>query len=218
MLNAQAIKFQILDNVTTSAEVFDNLISVKHLITNETGLLLCSHYSRWPENLIEKATWLAGCLTPANHLGNPKLVFGDIPTQIINWEICEETHSIIIYIHGKVSNTRAMGQQLTRIDFPAQEFAEDFLATDKVKARLEAIKRLLFSNNELPSTFIVIKGIYVYLKSRADFSETNSEAYCIAQTLGLFLPEEDCVDYYQRINHEAYEMGFICNFIHKKYV
>jgi hypothetical protein len=80
--------FQILSaSVCTDADVFDHLVEVKDLATGEEGLLLCSHYCRWPEELIAEATWLEGCYTPPQWARDTRLALGAHPNSITSWEV-----------------------------------------------------------------------------------------------------------------------------------
>lgn len=80
--------FRILDkNVESSAQVFDSLIWVQDTSSEEKGWLLCSHYCRWPEELIPQATWLEGCYTPPNWKEDPRLALGYHPKAVTSWEV-----------------------------------------------------------------------------------------------------------------------------------
>jgi len=92
----QSTKFKILSDVCCEVDIFDKLIHVRHELTGQEGLLLCSHCSDWPKRFIHKADWLAGCFTPDSFKNNPKLVFGYQPNDAISWDVQREEQSIVL--------------------------------------------------------------------------------------------------------------------------
>jgi len=92
----QSTKFKVLSDVCCEVDIFDKLIHVRHELTGQEGLLLCSHCSDWPKRFIHKADWLAGCFTPDSFKNNPKLVFGYQPTDAISWKVQPEERAIIL--------------------------------------------------------------------------------------------------------------------------
>lgn len=86
----------ILSDVSSEAEVFNNLIQVRREDTGEEGLLLCSHCCRWPKELIPRAKWLEGCYTPRAHKDNPKLLTGFHPRSMTHWRVEGKTLTLAV--------------------------------------------------------------------------------------------------------------------------
>jgi len=58
---------------------FDLLIEVEWLSgpkEGQKGTLLCSHYCKWPKELLGKANFIEGCFTPPSYKGDRRLVLG----------------------------------------------------------------------------------------------------------------------------------------------
>lgn len=171
ILNSQAVKFQILSDVASEEDVFDNLIKVKHCLTGEEGLLLCSHYSRWPSDIISQATWLAGCFTPERFAHYDSLVFGNIPKQVINWEINKADKTIVLSIRGTVSDCNEMGIALTSITLPLQYGTKDGWETNPaMEKRVKATKRLLFGSGPINvDAFTALKAISLHMSEQPHY-------------------------------------------------
>jgi hypothetical protein len=98
-------RFTILSsNIKTSLDVFDRLIDVKDSVTGEEGKLLCSHMCAFPSNLVNQATWLAGCKPKSNWENDDRLALGYHPNHYIQWRIFKETNEIELYLTGGWSN------------------------------------------------------------------------------------------------------------------
>lgn len=60
-------------------EFFDLLVEVEWLSgprAGESGWLLCSHYCRWPAELVNEADFIEGCFTPNEYREDPRLALG----------------------------------------------------------------------------------------------------------------------------------------------
>lgn len=91
------ITFAILDaSVTKENQVFDHLVPVRRLDTQEEGLLLCSHCCKWPEELIPQATWLEGCFTPEEWREESRLLTGYHPDHLVNWSIDWDAREVTV--------------------------------------------------------------------------------------------------------------------------
>lgn len=77
--------FKVLSDISSKEEVFNNLVEVRDLNSNEEGTLLCSHGCCWPEDKIPKATWLEGCYTPDSYRESEKLALGYHPQSLTEW-------------------------------------------------------------------------------------------------------------------------------------
>lgn len=98
-----SVKFQVLSTISSEADVFDNLLPVRRLETGEEGLLLCSHYCRWPEELIKRATWLEGCFTPGDYMNDPRLVLGAHPDDVTQWRHeVQDDGSVILEVYVRI--------------------------------------------------------------------------------------------------------------------
>jgi hypothetical protein len=176
----QEVKFQILEeNVSSVEDVFDNLVRARNVLTREEGYLLCSHYSKWPAEKINQATWLAGCFTPVEHRKRENLVFGvPNPDHVINWFIDPEDRSIRLKCGGVSSATRnALGIQLEEEEWPPQ-FKD---APPLTERKIKAIKRLLFGRNSTVSTYNIMKSVIRYLTNFTRFYE--GECFYVQEVL-----------------------------------
>ena len=89
-----SIRFTVISSASCEAEIFDNLVTVRRHDTGETGTLLCSHFCRWPEELISQATWLEGCYTPKSMEGDSRLLMGYHPNELVSWSYNRETKEV----------------------------------------------------------------------------------------------------------------------------
>lgn len=89
----KSVTFQVLSPVQSEADVFDHLIEVRRKDTGEEGLLLCSHYCRWPEDEFSKATWLEGCFTPEEYKDEPRLLLGYHRNLITHWDYTQDPNT-----------------------------------------------------------------------------------------------------------------------------
>jgi hypothetical protein len=98
------ITFAILDSsVAKENQVFDHLVQVRRLDTQEEGLLLCSHCCKWPEELIPQATWLEGCFTPEEWQEEPRLLTGYHPDHLVSWVIDWHERQVTLSLVHSVS-------------------------------------------------------------------------------------------------------------------
>lgn len=98
-------RFTILsNNINTSNDVFDRLINVKDSVTGEEGVLLCSHMCAFPSNLVEQATWLAGCKPSSKWENDERLALGFHPNHYIQWKVISENQEIELYLTGGFVN------------------------------------------------------------------------------------------------------------------
>lgn len=98
-------RFTILSsNINTSNDVFDRLINVKDSVTGEEGVLLCSHMCSFPSNLVNQATWLAGCKPTPKWENDDRLALGFHPNHYIQWRVIADNNEIELYLTGGWSN------------------------------------------------------------------------------------------------------------------
>jgi hypothetical protein len=94
-----SVSFEVLSQITCEGDVFDHLLEVRRLDTQEEGTLLCSHYCRWPSELLPQATWIEGCFTPSEHKDDPRLVLGNHPGDITKWEHKQEDGKLFLEVY-----------------------------------------------------------------------------------------------------------------------
>lgn len=99
------LSLKILSDVSSSEDVFDNLVQVQRLDTGEVGELLCSHCCRWPQHLLKKAKWIEGCYTPKSHANDPRLLLGYHPGSITHWDYQETEEGVILHLKAEFSNS-----------------------------------------------------------------------------------------------------------------
>jgi hypothetical protein len=104
------LTFAILDSsVTKENQVFDHLVSVKRLDTQEEGRLLCSHCCKWPMELVSSATWLEGCYTPSRYEGDTRLLMGYHPNHLTKWMIDWEAREVTLSLVGTSTSDENTG-------------------------------------------------------------------------------------------------------------
>lgn len=84
-----------LVQVKDNNQVFDHLVHIRWVSgpkEGQEGMLLCSHYCKWPTELMEKADFIEGCFTPASFKNDNRLVLGYHPGSVTSWD--EETCTI----------------------------------------------------------------------------------------------------------------------------
>jgi hypothetical protein len=197
---AQESKFEIISEVETNGQVFDHLVKARHVLSGEEGLLLCSHYSRWPAELIAKATWLAGCFTPDAYVDDERLVFGAIPNQTIGWKIDAKARTVVLAVGGFSNNAQA-GR--TRIvigpDGTEEEVGMEVVAlvpqsfrnsdlTHKVRQAVLAADRALLPGNRSLCKYERMRIVSTFMHSHARY--VSGEWFYVAQALGLWQSEE----------------------------
>jgi len=74
-----------LVEVKTIEEGFNVLLHV-HLEDGREGLLLCAHYCKWPEELLDHADFIEGCFTPLPYRNDPRLLLGYHPGSITSYK------------------------------------------------------------------------------------------------------------------------------------
>lgn len=118
------IKLQVLSSITSEKQVFDNLVKVKRLDTNEVGLLLCSHCCKFPEKLVDKADWIEGCFTTKKWEKDHRLLLGAHPSEATNWKVIQENGFVFLelslndgFVGELVGELEGEVETLT-IDFP----------------------------------------------------------------------------------------------------
>lgn len=95
-----SISFTVLSSASSEAEIFNCLVPVRRHDTGEEGLLLCSHYCRWPVELVPQATWLEGCYTPKRMEDDPRLLMGYHPHHLVSWSYDLETKVVELKLYG----------------------------------------------------------------------------------------------------------------------
>ena len=97
-------KFKVLSSdVKKSDDVFNKLVHVQHVLSGQEGLLVCSHLSHWPVELVDQADWLAGCYTLPN-APTEKLVLGSHPQQQIEWDINKGEGTIVLTVTALIDD------------------------------------------------------------------------------------------------------------------
>ena len=94
-----SIKFTVLSSASSETEIFNCLVPVKRHDTGEEGILLCSHYCKWPASLVPQATWLEGCFTPKRMKDDPRLLMGYHPKHLVSWSYDLETKVVELKLH-----------------------------------------------------------------------------------------------------------------------
>jgi hypothetical protein len=197
---AQESKFEIIAEVETNGEVFDHLVKVRHVLSGEEGLLLCSHYSRWPVELIAKATWLAGCFTPDAYVDDERLVFGAILNQTIGWKIDAKARTVVLSVGGFSSNAQA-GR--TRIvigpDGTEEEVGMEVVPlipqsfrgldlTHKIRQAVLAADRALLPGDRSLCKYERMRIVSTFMHGHSRY--VSGEWFYVAQALGLWQSEE----------------------------
>lgn len=205
----QATQFQILDDsVTSQEETFDRLIKVRHTLSGKEGLLLCSHYSRWPSDLIDRADWLAGCYTPTAYLEDKRLVFGAIPNNQIQWSIDRDARTIVLQAgvfvnaNGQLDdrdNSDGYGAEIVYVR--AQTWAEP---SKRIARRIKAVARMLLPGVRELSNYNRFKTVVEFLEAGAEF--VSGEWHYVAAVLGLW-ENEDVMGYAVREEIGYFDWG-----------
>lgn len=122
-------RFTILSsNINNSNDVFDRLIDVKDSITGEEGVLLCSHMCNFPSNLVNQATWLAGCKPKSNWENDDRLALGFHPDHYIQWKVISDNQEIELYLTGGFVNPETATNNY--VDVGDQDADLEFLYTN----------------------------------------------------------------------------------------
>lgn len=84
---------------------FNLLLKVKWLSgpkEGQEGLLLCSHYCRWPQELLDKTDFIEGCFTPQEHQYDNRLVLGYHPASVTSY--CWKEEGKVVEIKTEISS------------------------------------------------------------------------------------------------------------------
>lgn len=145
---------------------FDLLIEVEWLSgpkEGQKGLLLCSHYCKWPQELMNKADFLEGCFTPKEMKMCNRLVLGYHPTTVTSydWSTLGEVVEISTYVEEQpleMSNTFQRGGELIlptcrsfrRASRLASAFMRDAEQSGLNREQAFSALEQRFSNGEFP--------------------------------------------------------------------
>jgi hypothetical protein len=183
---AQESKFEIISEVETNGQVFDHLVKARHVLSGEEGLLLCSHYSRWPAELIAKATWLAGCFTPDAYVADERLVFGAIPNQTINWEIDVKTRTVVLSVGAVYYDQDQEGVERVRLE--RQSFSLSKSAS-QIRRAVRSADRALLPGTRSLSCYERLRIVSNFLKEEARY--VSGEWLYVAQVLNLWVSKNE---------------------------
>jgi len=208
---SQECKFVLIGDVDCAEQVFDHLVKVRHTLTGQEGLLLCSHYSRWPAELISEATWLAGCFTPDRWIDDERLVFGAIPNQTIDWEIDTIGGTVILSVGNYSADQSILGQE--RVALLPQSYAVEDV-TPSMKRAILAANRVLLPGERSLTSLERLKAVSTFLYS--DPRYISGEWHYVAVVLGIawsnsemedLLYEEVSVSYYTDDRYRTYSQS-----------